>query len=136
MIRSLIAQLYSQTPHIPVALERLFIEYQDGSFQPPLNDLIQILSEIVAACFSRVYIVIDALDECEEVDQMLQLLRVMKNWKSDNMHLIVTSRDLVDINASLSHVVTAKVCLQTSAINQDISIYLAERLKSDSKLAK
>lgn len=136
MVRSLIAQLYGQTPHTPVALEKLFIEFQDGSFQPPLSDLAQVLLEIMTACFPNVYIVIDALDECEELDEMLQLLQEMKSWNSNNLHIVVTSRDLVDINASLSQVATAKVCLQASTINQDISIYLAERLKTDTKLAK
>ncbi|CAG8977987.1 hypothetical protein HYALB_00001869, partial [Hymenoscyphus albidus] len=135
LIRSLVAQLYGQASHTPAGLEKLFNEFQNTSFQPPLASLVQVLSQIIT-CFPKVYIIIDALDECEELDEILDILRVVQGWKENRLHTIVTSRDLVDIRNSLSQVVTDTLCVETSNIGQDISIYIAERLEVDSRLVR
>ena len=91
--------------------------------------------EIVVS-FAVVYIVIDALDECVELGGLLQMLHEIQTWEIDHLHILVTSRDLAEIHSSLSSITTETISVQGSVINNDISLYVAERLKADQKLAK
>ena len=64
------------------------------------------------------------------------MLQDIRRWNKDHLHIIVTSRDLADIEGSFSAVPTEALCLRGSAVNDDISLYITERLKNDRKLAK
>jgi hypothetical protein len=86
--------------------------------------------------FSTVYIVIDALDECSELEKMLQMLRDIRQWNMENLHILVTSRELPEIENSFSKLTTDGLCLHGPCVDHDISQYIVERLKNDLKLAK
>jgi hypothetical protein len=86
--------------------------------------------------FSTVYVVIDALDECSELQETLQMLREIWQWDIENLHILVTSRQLPEIENSLSELATDELCLHGPGIDQDILLYIVERLKNDQKLAK
>jgi hypothetical protein len=83
-----------------------------------------------------VYIVFDALDESSECEEILQLIRTIQNWDLARLHLLVTSRQLANIEESLLNLVTDQICLQDSRMNEDISIYLAETLQNDKTFTK
>lgn len=135
LLRSIIAQLFTQKAETSAALDKLFDQHQDSVNQPTLSDLFTVLSSMVGE-FSTVYVVIDALDECSELEQMLQMLRDIRQRNMENLHILVTSRQLPEIENSLSELTTDGLCLHGPCVDQDILLYIVERLKNDSKLAK
>ena len=135
LIRAVISQLYAQQENTPPTLGTLFAQNEEGARQPPISDLFAILLP-VAECFNKIYLVIDALDECTECEQALQLLKQIQNEGKSRLHIIVTSRQLPEIEDSLADLVTDRLCVHDSLINDDINLYITERLKNDRKLAK
>jgi len=135
LIRSIIAQICAQRSTIPSALDRLFARNQDGALQAPLNDLLDVLPQILNG-FRSIYIVVDALDECLELEEALKVLHQMHSWGSHIMHIIVTSRDLAEIGTSLADIVTDTISVDGPAVNDDISLFISEMLQNDPKLAR
>jgi hypothetical protein len=86
--------------------------------------------------FKTVYLVIDALDECSELEEMLQWLHDVQQWNIESLHIIFTSRQLSEIEKAVSDIISVRLCLDVPAVNNDISLYISERLKNDQKLAK
>ncbi|KAK0184075.1 hypothetical protein F5146DRAFT_1106156 [Armillaria mellea] len=98
--------------------------------QPSLDVLIKILSQELAS-FYHVYIVLDALDEFtggkpeEQMDKQEELIRTIK-LLGDNIHLLVTSRDIVTIGSLFK----ADTRLDIQAANDDIHLYIISKLSS------
>ena len=55
-----------------------------------------------------VYMVLDSLDECEEMDSLLEGLGDGRRWNQTNLHILTTSRPDPDIEDSLSTLMTEK----------------------------
>jgi hypothetical protein len=86
--------------------------------------------------FKTVYVIIDALDECSELEEMLQMLHDIQQWNVESLHIIATSRQLSEVEKAISDIISDRLCLNGPAVNMDISVYISERLKSDQKLAR
>jgi hypothetical protein len=83
-----------------------------------------------------VYIVLDALDESVDCEEILHFIQTVHGWNLSRLHLLVTSRQLTDIEESLTDMVTESICLQDSAMNEDIILYVAGKLENDKFLSK
>jgi len=70
------------------------------------------------------------------VDEVLELIATIEGWDLSRFHLLVTSRQLPNIEETLTDLVTSKVCLQDSSMNENITIYITEKLEHDKVLAK
>ncbi|KAE9371550.1 hypothetical protein N431DRAFT_484077 [Stipitochalara longipes BDJ] len=135
LIRSLIVQLIGKMTSTFSIMEKTFAKYQDGAFQPRMTDLLAVLAEILLD-FNNVYVVIDALDECTDLDQVLELLTNMQSWSMDHLHILVTSRLLPDIREALLALTTSVIPLDESLIDADILLFITHRLETDRSLAK
>ncbi|KAF8522370.1 hypothetical protein JB92DRAFT_1728434 [Gautieria morchelliformis] len=129
VLRSLIQQLFSQCPSIPNALAKIY-DYdadEDGSLMSALKSLI--------GSFQDVYIVLDALDECPERARFLGLLKEIHGWRLGALHLLATSQKVIDIEETLSGLVSHQVPMDESLVNGDIGFYLRKTLEDDIKLS-
>ena len=135
LVRSLITQLSSQSSSCPEALRSLYSQNINGQRQPTTDDLMVILKYIVGS-FQHVYVIIDALDECRDREQLLLLIEEMAEWKLGNLHMLATSRQEHDIEECVGPLVSAQINLHSVQVNADIHTHLRERLKNDSKLKK
>jgi hypothetical protein len=88
--------------------------------------------------FTHVYVVLDALDECTQRQELMDVLETMAGWRLDNVHLLMTSRKERDIESSLESYVKEEdtVCLQRDVVDRDIQRYVQQRLSNDKALAK
>jgi Cdc6-like AAA superfamily ATPase len=68
MLQSLLYQLGRRFPELPTALKKLCLRYKPGESQPSLACLFEGISYI-SANLSKVYLVIDALDELPSYDR-------------------------------------------------------------------
>ena len=86
--------------------------------------------------FQQTFIIIDALDECKEREDLLGLLENLMSWKAENLHVLATSRRERDIEETLESLATGQVCIQSALVNADIHIHLCSRIQNDPKLKK
>lgn len=86
--------------------------------------------------FNSTYILVDALDECVDQEDLFKFIEALMGWNMDNLHVLTTSRMENDIATSLDPLVTCKMPLQSALVDADIHIHIRERLSDDPKLRK
>jgi hypothetical protein len=137
MLRSLLSQLLQRSFMIPEGINALFSSSDNGQRQPSLHALLEVTPQVMQQ-FTHAYIVLDALDECTQRQELMDVLKTVAGWQLDNMHLLMTSRKERDIESSLESYVEEEdtVCLQRDVVDRDIQRYVQQRLSDDMKLAK
>ncbi|KAK2756076.1 hypothetical protein FQN54_005483 [Arachnomyces sp. PD_36] len=135
LLRSLIFQLSTQCETMPQSLLEVYKAHQDGAKVAAEDDLRAILKSLLTT-FHDIYIVIDALDECSNHRDVSQLLQSIQTWEVAQLHLMAASRQLPEIQESLMDLVTDKIWLRESQMNEDIVIYISDILATDKVLAK
>jgi uncharacterized protein YukE len=124
MLQSVIAQLCFQKD-VPTELHELY--KRNGVRQPTRYQLIEILH--VLAKDSPTYIIMDALDESSERDELLETITKELN-DIINMNILVTSRKEQDINEFLNDVAGITISLTGSQIDDDIALHVQKCLES------
>ncbi|KAF1982386.1 ankyrin [Aulographum hederae CBS 113979] len=137
MIRALICQLSEQCVKIPVTLEALYTSCDQGNRQPLIDTLISVLRDMVLE-FPQSYLILDALDECTQRDELLDILDQIAGWQLDGIHILVTSRKEQDIKSSLSVIVDPKlvIYLQSQVVDKDIRKFIHQKLSDDKSLKR
>ncbi|KAI9765534.1 MAG: hypothetical protein M1840_007360 [Geoglossum simile] len=137
MIRSLIAQLSIQSASIPQALESLFSSCMNGARQPVTDALLETLRQMIRE-FTEVFIILDALDECKERQELLEDIGKIAEWKAGKLHILATSRREKDIEEQIEPQANQEenICIQSALVNDDIRAYIHERLQTDRKLRR
>jgi hypothetical protein len=90
MLQSIILQLSAQSPNSYSVLEREF-ESSQGQTLPTYNKLLGILEDLLSD-FTHTYIVLDALDECNEHQVLVQLITRLRDRTTRSLHLLFTSQ--------------------------------------------
>ncbi|KAH6972639.1 hypothetical protein EDB80DRAFT_360245 [Ilyonectria destructans] len=136
MLRALVLQLSSQLDDNHTFLSRLHDSYRNAS--PPDPALMDCLHQLVRA-FEDVYIVLDALDESprdKHREAMLQCLAELRAWSEPGLHLIVSSRDEVDIREELGALPEETIKMKNDSVDQDIASFISEHLRNNRRLRK
>ncbi|GAP83716.1 putative ankyrin repeat protein [Rosellinia necatrix] len=135
MLRALILQLSVQQ-RSPDHLSGLHASYRYAS--PPDESLLGCLHQIIRG-FRNVYILIDALDESprnKHRETTLQTLTDMRSWGELRMHLLVTSRDEVDIRDELQAMAAEVIEMGNDAVDRDIASFVSQNLRENKQLRK
>jgi hypothetical protein len=135
LLRSLVTLFSAQCPSTSEALERLYSSNQDGRWQPTANALVTTLEDILRS-FQQAHIVVDALDECTDREELSGLIEEIVNWKIETLHILVTSRKEREIDKCLKDLVLNQMDIQNSLVATDIQIHVHEKLHKDPKLRK
>ncbi|KAF8817323.1 hypothetical protein BYT27DRAFT_7153473, partial [Phlegmacium glaucopus] len=134
LIRSLISQFSDERyGSIPVELVNLHRKY--GGQQPLDTQLQDTLRDILDR-FSHAYIVIDALDECIDRKETLNWVNKLvtdTDRKAENLHIVVTSRPLPDIENVFGGLDPHSINVVDATANQDIVSYLNLQMESKFK---
>jgi hypothetical protein len=134
MLRSLLWQLSKELNDGHKHLRELRAFEQEPKSDELCNCLYDIMKE-----FSKVFILIDALDESTAGTvraMVLSTIELMRNWNLPCLHLLVTSRDLADIRDSLNPQQYQMVVMKNAAIQQDIANYIGHRLATHLTIKK
>lgn len=137
MLRSLLTQLAAQNS-TPRALETLFSSKMDDgkNQQPSTKELLAVLRQTILE-FEETFIIVDALDECAKRKELLGMIKEIAGWKTGNLHTLVTSRREPDIEECFESLPQIKrVSIQNARLNEDIHLYVNERLRTDPKLQR
>jgi hypothetical protein len=102
-------------------LEALYAVNQNGQRHPSYEGLVETLKAIPRLS-SKTYIILDALDECTDRHELLELIQEMNKWRT--VQILATSRKEKDIEDVLQPLVTCQICIQDAQIDDDIQLHI------------
>ena len=136
MLRAVISQLLDKCIQTPEKLQAAYSTCRKAEQSASTEQLLEALGEI-SATLPTSYIILDALDECQSRENLLEILDNAANWGHPNLHMIFTSRREVEIEEGLEFVPRSdRVCLESRVVDNDICKYVYERLLHDRTLRR
>ena len=120
-LANLLKQLAHRRPSLPTSVKDLYIQHQVMKTRPSLEEISRALQS-VAAMYSRVFVIVDALDECQVSDNSRsRLLAELSSLQAKtNTNLFATSRP----NHYIEREFKGCVSLEISASDEDVRKYL------------
>ena len=111
-------------------------EQHDQLHKPAEDELLHLLMELLC-CFKQVYMVIDALDECNDYCQLFdQVIRVIHEWQLPQLHLLMSSRREQDMTVTIGEYTLAEISLSAGLVQNDIISYIHSVVGKDHRLRK
>jgi hypothetical protein len=122
-VSCLLRQLLESLDTLPASITTLYKAHKESQFRMPRPSVAELtgLLDSVLASFSRVFVIIDALDEypSHTRNNFLQVLR-----RLDPSHLLITSREHI----RLDEVIPEYLRIDVHADEQDLKVYARSRL--------
>ncbi|BCR94675.1 uncharacterized protein AKAW2_11721S [Aspergillus luchuensis] len=131
MLRTIIRQLHSTPLDEPI--RNLWSDYGTKGSNPSNTRLQETLEILLAANKGRIFLILDALDECPEAvnrkerSLLLPLLTGLQKKYSDKIHIFVTSRPEPDI---VDHLVECTALDIEENQGSDISAFVKDRVEA------
>jgi hypothetical protein len=122
---SILQQLISDKQSFLSDLKILYTRHNKENTRPSVPDIVSLLQDVVLS-YSKVFIIIDALDECTDADDVRFILLTELKKLQHRMCLLVMSRPIPDLEEPLEG--ATRVNVEASLI--DIKNYLLQRLES------
>ncbi|KAL5362033.1 hypothetical protein BJX96DRAFT_185764 [Aspergillus floccosus] len=132
LLTSLRKQLSQGQPSLPKSVSTLYDRHKDQRTRPSFDEISKAL-RAVAGIHSRVFILVDALDECQVSDDCRTrfLTEIFHFQATCGVNIFATSRFIPQIKERFSGSIT----LEVRASDQDVQQYLKARIvQSESKL--
>ncbi|RBQ98250.1 hypothetical protein FVER53590_13571 [Fusarium verticillioides] len=127
-LRWVITQLSRQADVISTLTHDL---YRRGG-EPSTPELLDTLEQILQV-FSRVYIVIDAVDESDPREELLEVIQTLvTDQRLCNVQILVTSREYIDIERVMENI-SVSVPMANELVEQDIRLHVQSILRSNRK---
>ncbi|KAG5817884.1 hypothetical protein H9Q71_001671 [Fusarium xylarioides] len=127
LLRLLAIQLYHTGNEAARRLDSLFTSHDDGRRQPDTNALSACV-DIMIQIAGKVFIIIDALDECIAREELVQWLKHLASRKAQ---LIVTGRPEIEFQSAIPQSFDKLNCVQLdkNVVNGDICSYVEATLE-------
>jgi Cdc6-like AAA superfamily ATPase len=121
LLASLLKQLAQVRLSLPDIVKDLYGRHKDKWTGPPLEEISRTLQS-VAAMYSRVFIIVDALDECQVYDNCRTrfLSEIFNLQAKTGANLFVTSRFIPEIMRKFE----GSISLEVRASDEDVQRYL------------
>ena len=100
----------------------------------PFDDRLQEILRQFLSSFEMAYILIDALDECSDWEEVLEFLKTLHGWGLWQFHLLVTSRREQQIVKSMMVTNPMKIDMSQMPVDDDIQKYIDFMLRSSLEL--
>lgn len=125
LLASIIRQLIRRLPLLPTAVQLLYDKHRSNGSRPSFKDLSKAFKEVVHLALRQVFIVIDALDECNAVTISRILSLLSETRTSGNLNILATSRSVPAIEAKFQGCPFQEIC----AAREDVVRYIKARLE-------
>ena len=131
MLRTIIRQLHSTPLDEPI--RSLWNDYGTKGSNPNNTRLQETLERLLDANIGKVFLILDALDECPEAvnrkerSLLLPLITGLQNKYSEKIHVLVTSRPEPDI---FEHLVECTALDIEENQGSDISAFVKDRVEA------
>jgi Cdc6-like AAA superfamily ATPase len=127
-LRWVVSQLCRRSSFVPKPL----ITAYDERCEPSVKDLLKFL-QILLNKFNRVFIILDAVDESKNREELLRVLTTMSRFQ--NVRLLATSRNYYDIETPLADI-SMSVPMSNRIVSQDIRLAVRLKLGRSKRLQK
>lgn len=128
VLASLVRQLATQLAILPAEIETLY-DVQEARGKPPKFEELYTVLLAVFKFFDRVFLVFDALDECDIKPRGKEVLPLLHRMGSGGARLFVTSRQYPeDIWESFHDTATMVEIVPTL---EDVAVYIQRRIDED-----
>jgi hypothetical protein len=134
-LRSVLTQLASRDLKTLKEVEKLYDQNDSGKQQPNKMSLLRILLSVLRSPL-RTYLIIDALDECFQREEMLRVLSDIYQRCSGEVNILVTSRKEQDIELVLNGLSSSSIGIQQTVVDADIRTHVKTCLVEDVKLKR
>ena len=133
LLPSLLTQLSARLGANCDILSKLYIDHDDGRYQPSDSVLIKCLKDILILSDQHpIYLIMDALDESPITsgipsarERVLQLLKELVDLRLPNLHICVTSRPEIDIRNVIEPLTSLRMSLHDeTGQKEDIAEYV------------
>lgn len=115
-------------------LQHLYsVTCKEGSEEPEVGDLLSVLEDMLRS-FDDIFIVIDALDECTDKNDLVSRIEQLNQWDLSSLHVLLTSRKespFLDIVPE-----DFQIDIGEAEDNNDIRIWLEDQLAPNAKLGR
>jgi Cdc6-like AAA superfamily ATPase len=121
LIISLLKQLLQKASSMPDSVRIIYDQHQDKQTRPSLDEILKTLESVIGT-FSRVYIIVDALDECQLSGGCRPrfLSSILSLQARTGARLFATSRPMPDIEKEFKNCLSREIL----ASDEDIKAYL------------
>lgn len=125
LLSSLLKQLSQERPSLPDSVKALHDQHGNKRTQPSIDELSRALQSI-AAMYSRVFIIVDALDECQASDgcRARFLSEIFTLQAKTGANLFTTSRHISNIEKEFE----GSTILEIRASEEDVRRYLNDHV--------
>ncbi|KAM0799116.1 ankyrin repeat-containing domain protein [Usnea florida] len=130
-IASLLVQLLQKRSFIPREVEKAFEIHGSRQSYPTLPEYIELL-KMQMDSLTRVYIIIDALDECTQTNGVRDELFEGVTMLPECVSIMITSRYIPDLEILLENALR----LDIRAHDEDVHIHVVSRLKAEKHWAR
>ena len=121
-LRSILLQICSSRNDFVTHAEPLFEKCIHGTQRPSPDALVETLHTLLKG-HRRIYLVLDALDECTEWMQMSELLKKLIS-SHGNLNVLLTSRLEQDIKIMLLDHIEIILSIQSDEVKGDVELYV------------
>ena len=136
ILSSLIIQLLACQPSNQLLLDKTYDDCNRGLLSKPSDQkLYEVLRQLLSG-FEMAYVLIDALDECLHMGEILELTKIMHGWNQRECHLLVTSRKEQKIVESMVSTVPIEIDMSQMPVDVDIEMYIEFALHSSPELGR
>jgi hypothetical protein len=103
LLRCLLRQISGASKVFPTAVRDLAATHEPRGSKPDVQELFDVVKDCIAGCSEKIYLIIDALDECpvnapaQKRSDMLDLISKLVEAGYDKLHLAITSIPEQDI---------------------------------------
>jgi len=129
LVSSLVQQIARCCASLPEPVHELYNQHQSRNTRPTVSEYLNLLRDLVIM-FPRTYLVIDALDECQESDETRSKFTRLLLDLPANVYLLCTSRKLGDI----SDLFCSAACLEIAGSNSDVELFLTGQILRSKRL--
>ncbi|KAH7022161.1 hypothetical protein EDB80DRAFT_758350 [Ilyonectria destructans] len=119
LFANLLKQLADGRRSLPESVRFLYNKYKDQRKRPPLDENFTTL-QYVAALYSRVFIIVDGLDECQTASRKSFLLEIFALRAKCRANIFATSRPIPEVTERFKGLKS----LEIRASGEDIERYL------------
>jgi hypothetical protein len=127
LLASLLKQLAEELSSLPDSVKDLYNRHKDKRTRPSFDEISRTLKS-VATLYLRVFIIVDALDECQSADRcwselLSELFVLQENCRAN---LFVTSRFIPEIKKKFE----GSLSIEIRATEDDVRIYLDSHISN------
>ncbi|KAF9889739.1 hypothetical protein FE257_007045 [Aspergillus nanangensis] len=127
LVLSLLKQLVQEQPSMPEIVKDLYNNYKLKRTRPPSDEVFEALRSVIKS-YSRVFIIVDALDECQNSSEgrKMFLSNVSKLQAKTGLNFFATSRFMQEIEKEFK----GNIMIEIRARDTDVQNFLEGKMQA------